>query len=282
MKYFILILVLLCNSYTFAWNENTNASPRARGIAGAGVCLKDPYALSLNQAGIVGTKGYSLATSFESRFISSGISNKALFLSANYGKTGAFGLAVNSYGLKNYSENKIGLAYARSFGEKISLGMQLNYMSTVLGENYGKSGTVSAEVGIQAAITNNISIGAHLFNPTKVKISSNGNEFAPTVLKFGFLYKVNAKLFITSEAEKSSNVTKPVIKAGVEYNAIKGLYFRAGVSGNPMGNTFGVGYYTGNLKADVFVAFNSRVGYSSGIGLAYVFKTNNQEVTTAP
>jgi hypothetical protein len=76
-------------------------------------------------------------------------------------------------------------------------------------------------------------------------------------------------VFITTEGEKSSNVSRPVLRTGIEYNAIKGLYLRAGVSNNPNQNNFGVGYNFGNFRTDVFVSFNSNIGYSSGIGIVY-------------
>jgi hypothetical protein len=273
IKLLLFSYLLFLSIQSLAWNENTNASPRSRAMGGAGVCLKDQYSLSINQAALASVGGASFSSSFESRFISSGISNKSILISSDFNKLGSFGLAVNSFGLKNYAENKFGLAYARNFGEKISIGMQINYLSTVMGENYGKSGTISSEIGFLAQITNNLSVGAHLFNPTRASISQKQNEYAPTVLKFGFLYKINSRLIFTSDAEKSNNVTKPLLKAGIEYNVIKGFFLRAGISSNPIENSFGFGYQTGNLKADLFVAFNTRVGYSSGIGIAYSLKS---------
>jgi hypothetical protein len=281
IKLLFLINLLFISLPSIAWNENTNASPRSRAMGGAGVCLKDQYSLSVNQAAISSLGGTSFSSSFESRFINSGISNKSILISSEFNKLGTFGLAVNSFGLKNYTENKFGIAFARNFGERVSIGMQINYLSTVLGENYGKTGTISAELGFLAQITPNISVAAHLFNPTRAAIASKYNEFAPTVLKFGILYKLNSRLIFTSDAEKSSNVTKPVIKAGLEYNAIKGLFLRAGFSGNPLENSFGIGYHTGNLKTDLFVAFNSRIGYSSGIGIAYILKSKTKAVLSS-
>jgi hypothetical protein len=283
MKEIVFVLLFLfIPLINFGWTENPNASIRSKAMGGAGVCLTDAYSLSTNQAGLGFFNTSFVATSFDTRFISSGISNKAFLAGIPINNLGMVGLQFNSYGTKNYSENKVGIAYSKAFGERVSCGLQLNYLNTVIGDIYGKSGTVSAEAGVLVKVTNQLSLGVHLFNPTRAKIASNTLEYAPTVLRLGFLYEFNKKVFITGDVYKSNQSMKPGGGLGIEYIIYNGLYLRTGVSSNPIQNTFGVGYVVGNLKADIYAGFNYRLGYSSGVSLSYSFKKSSVKEITIP
>ncbi|MCC7051558.1 MAG: hypothetical protein IT239_07265 [Bacteroidia bacterium] len=265
----LLIIFFLLPFAVRAWVENPNGSIRSKGMAGAGICLADAYSLCNNQAGMAKANSLFAATSFDSRFIGSGISNKLITVGAPIKNNGVLGVQINSFGTKNYSENKFGLAYAKSFGKRIDIGLQLNYLSTVIGDIYGKKGMLAAELGIVTKLTNELSIGAHIFNPTKSSISKKYSERIPVILKMGFLYQFNQKLFLTGDVGKSTTSVKPFICAGIEYRIINDFYLRTGVSTYPMQNSFGAGYSFGSFKADIYAGFNTRIGYSSGVALNY-------------
>ena len=60
------------------------------------------------------------------------------------------------------------------FGENFSAGIQLDYLTTKIGEGYGNNGVVAGEFGLQAKPLKNLTIGAHIFNPSRAKIISSG------------------------------------------------------------------------------------------------------------
>lgn len=281
MKQFLLFFIFsVYPIQLLAWGDNQPMGARSLGMANATVTLSDIYAAQNNQAGLAYIKGFSVGTGFESRFFVPGLSNKSLALAIPT-KFGVLGATVNSFGLKNYAENKFGLAYARNFGDAISFGMQLDYLNTVIGDIYGKSGTVAAEVGIIAKLTKSLSIGAHLFNPAKARVANYNKEKAPTIYKIGLRYDFSDKFFVSAEGEKSSAQKKPIFKAGLEYNFYKNFYARTGISGNPHLTSFGLGINLKQLKADMSVSYNNVLGYSSGLSLSWqLFK--KQEVTISP
>ena len=59
-------------------------------------------------------------------------------------KYGTFGLNINSFGYSQYSETKAGFAYARQ-RRTFSMGVQLDYYNTRIGENCGSSSGVAGD-----------------------------------------------------------------------------------------------------------------------------------------
>lgn len=266
-RLFAFIFFCSCSTALFAWTDNFGAGARSAALGNASVTLSDIYAAQNNQAGLAGVKSLSGGFYYENKFLTKDLSAKGALLALPT-KSGVFGLTVNSFGGKNYKENKLGLAYGKSFGDVISAGIQLDYLGTSIGEGYGKSSAFTVEAGLQARLLKNLFVGAHIFNPVRAKVADYNNEKAPTILKFGLRYNFSDKLFLCSEVQKDIDL-KPVIKAGIEYQIVKDFYLRAGVSTNPVQNSFGFGYKAKYFKIDVAAAYHQTLGYSPQIALSF-------------
>jgi hypothetical protein len=186
-KLFTFLLFINCFRL-LAWTDNFGAGARSAGLSNASVTLTDIYAAQNNQAGLAGIKKISGAFFYENKFLVRDLSFKGACAAVPV-KSGVLGISVNSFGGKNYSENKFGLAYSRNFGEAISAGVQMNYLGTFIGEGYGKSNAFAVEAGIQARLIKQLFIGAHIFNPNRAKIADYNNERASTIMKLGLRYQ---------------------------------------------------------------------------------------------
>ncbi|GAB4139339.1 MAG: hypothetical protein Fur0041_14450 [Bacteroidia bacterium] len=248
--------------------DNPPVGARAQGMAGCGTAVNsDVWGLQNNQAAIAGIKSFQAAMFYESRFLVNGLGMKA-FASALPIKQGVFGLSVTSFGYNLYSENKAGIAYARTFGPKISAGVQINYQNTRIAENYGSASSATAELGILAEPVKNLKIGFHLFNPTRSKLSGNLSERIPTVMRLGALYSFSEKVFLTAEAEKDIDY-KANFRGGIEYRPVPNFYLRAGAGSNPGLAAFGFGVVMKKLRLDVASSFHSVLGFSPAVSLQY-------------
>jgi hypothetical protein len=76
-----------------------------------------------------------------------------------------------------------------------------------------------------ANLSKELTIGAHVYNPTRAKLADYDNERVPTIMKLGLDYKFSNKVFLAIETEKDINYS-PVVKVGVEYHAVEMLYLR--------------------------------------------------------
>lgn len=268
MKKTFLFAFLFCILIARA-GDNPPLGARSLGMAGSGVALAgDIWGTQNNQAGLAFIKSFQAGAFYESRFLVSGLGMKA-FSAAMPTKPGTFGLAVSSLGLGNlYSENKAGLAFAKSFGPKFSAAVQINYIYTHIAENYGNASSACGEFGLMAEPVNNLKIGFHVFNPTRSRIGGNGTERLPTIMRLGGLYSFSDKVLVTVEAEKDIDY-KPVIRGGLEYRPVKNFYLRAGAASNPGLMSFGFGFEMKKVRLDVASSFHSVLGFSPAVGLQY-------------
>src|ERR1051326_2889067 len=145
----LLFLLLLAGVFARAGNENQAYGARAGAMGNASVTLSDVWSTFNNQAGLGFMKNIGVGTYYEDRFMLKQLSSKA-FAFALPVHGGTFGLSYSSFGYSAYSENKYGLAFGKSFGENISAGIQMDYLTTHITENYGSKGTLVAEAGMRS------------------------------------------------------------------------------------------------------------------------------------
>lgn len=266
----LLLLFLLISPHLRASNDNYPFGGRAAGMSNASVTLYDFWSVSHNQAGLARMENLAVGVYFENRFLAEEL---------NFGagavvyptRSGVLGVSFTYFGFELYNETKIGLAYARDFGERFSIGMQLNYQNTSIGENYGNKGNITAELGAIFHLLPQLSIGAHIFNPARAKIGDFADERIPTILKTGLGYEFSERVLVVVEAEQSIN-HEPVFKAGIEYQIIDPLYVRGGIGTNPNSNSFGFGLEMKNLQIDLATSYHYILGYSPQISMIYNFK----------
>ncbi|MEO5643591.1 MAG: hypothetical protein ABIQ40_18155 [Bacteroidia bacterium] len=249
--------------------DNPVLGARSLGMAGCGTALTgDLWNAQNNQAGLAFIKKFQAGAFYENRFLISDLGMKA-FAAAMPTKAGVFSLEVTSLGLSNlYSETKAGVAYAKSLGPKFSASVQLNYFNTHIGENYGSSSAVCGEFGLIAMPVKNLTIGFHLFNPTRSRLNGALDERLPVVMRLGTVYRFSENVFLSVEAEKDVDF-KPVIRGGLEYRPVPNFYLRAGAASNPGEMAFGFGIVMKKLRLDVASTFHSQLGFSPSVGLQY-------------
>ena len=78
----------------------------------------------------------------------------------------------------------------------------MDYLGVRLGENYGSASALAVSLGMQARLTEALWIGAHVYNPNRVRIGGPYDDRIPTLLRAGFGYTFSTKLLMTLEAEK--------------------------------------------------------------------------------
>lgn len=269
-KQLLFIALLFAFGHIFALNGNVPEGGRSSSMGGASVALSDFWSLQNNQAGMAFYNQMAAGIYFENRFLVKEMSLKSGgFILPT--KSGVFGLKLSYFGYSQYNESKFGLAYARKLSKKIAVGVQLDYLLTAIGNDYGKKGLVTFEIGILTQINEHLSIGAHVFNPINAKIAEYNNERIPAVFRMGAAYAFDEKLTITAEVEKDTEFD-PMAKFGIEYRIIKEIYVRGGIASNPGLYSFGFGVNIGGLKLDFSSSINTVLGYSPQISMIYQFK----------
>jgi hypothetical protein len=249
--------------------DNPPLGARSAGMAGCGVALhNDLWGVQNNPATLAFKEKIQVGIFHENRFLIPGFGSNALAL-AMPAKPGVFYLSIHSLSLQNlYLANKLALGLAKSFGTKISASVQLDWVYTRLGNNYGAASTATAELGIYVEPIKNLSLGFHLFNPTSSQVSKSREQRLPTVARLGGTYTFSQKLFLSLEVEKDI-LYKSAVRSGIEYHPVELFFIRIGAASNPGLTSFGFGLQLKQLRLDIASSFHQQLGFSPSIGLIW-------------
>lgn len=229
---------------------------------------KDINALFGNQAGLTHLKSASISVNTERRFNLGELANHTVGF-AIPSAAGTFGFVINYFGFDEFNEQKIGLAYARKLGKRFSFGAQFDYIGTRINE-FGNANTYTVELGILAAIGQQIDLGAHFFNPISVD-SGVDDEPLENVLSFGLNYRPSKHLSLMADVEAELDFT-PRYKIGIDYSFSDIFNLRIGAHTEPTSLSLGIGLkLDDNFKIDLATEYQTILGISPGIGLRYDF-----------
>jgi hypothetical protein len=268
-------LLTLCHFLFFSDNIIGQSSVsqiggRAIGISGSTITMQDVWSQYHNQAGLAYLKGINIGFAYQNEFMIKELSVKSLAFVLPL-KSGVFGLNYYYFGYPKYNENKLGLAFGKSLGNRISVGIQLDYLYTHIDGEYGNKGIATGEIGILSEPIDNLLIGAHLNNVRQIKQTASGSEYLPTLFNIGASYLLEHKALLSLEFEKDLELD-PVYKTGIELELVHNLIFRAGLSTNPNIFSFGMSYTFNAITVDLGFKKHPVLGYSQGISVVYAFK----------
>lgn len=248
-------------------NSFNTIGARSYGLAGNSILFRDFWSTENNPAGLGFLKKWGAGFSYENQFLQSELSNKAVAFA--YPMTSsAVGFSFTQFGFSNFQENKIGFSYGRLLAENIAMGIQLNYLSTSIGEGYGSRSTFSGNIGIQAELSDDLRIAAMIINPTRAQRADFDDEKYPSLIKIGLAYQFSNKVSGFSELNKDIDFDAS-LKIGVEYKALEQFVFRAGYSTEPALTAFGFGVLLKKFRLDVASGFDSNLGFSPQLSLSY-------------
>ena len=269
MKNYFIILFLLWGLSASAFDGYGTIGARSAAMGRASVSLTDFWAIHNNPSGIAMQQRIAAGIAFENRYQLKELSLKsaAVVLPVNFG---VLGLSFNQFGYSQYQENKIGIAYARSFGPMLRLGLQLDYLSSRFAEGYPGSDHVTFEIGAQSDLTEKLTAAAVIFNPLGVKRSDLTNERIPVVMRIGLGYHFTTQLTAVMEIEKRTDFG-PDGRLGLEYKINEKFYARTGVAVNPGLVTFGAGWHTGRPDFDLAASLHQVLGSTAQASLIYHF-----------
>ncbi|ASZ14607.1 hypothetical protein CK934_28465 [Chitinophaga sp. MD30] len=180
--------------------------------------------------------------------------------------TGTFGLTAQQYGFTAYKEQKIALAYGRRLGTKISIGLQLDYLSRSI-PTYGAASTVTAEAGILFHINNSWHAGLHTINPAAQQIGAT-REPLPSIWSAGIGYEASRNCLLSAEVVKEQ--TQPLnARAMLEYRIVQPLAIMLGISTTPQLNTAAVDCSWESLRLRISASYHPILGITPGLTIIW-------------
>ena len=229
----------------------------------------DVFSFVNNQAALAGVKTAGVGVFGERRFMLTENSSYALAAAVPTSK-GNFGIQLNYAGFKNFNENKLGLAYARSLGKKVDVGVQFNYYGYRI-PVYGNASSINFEAGAILHFSNKLSGGFHVYNPVGGKLGKSGDEKLASAYKFGLGYDATENFYVSTEIIKEEDKSINVI-GGIQYQFLKQFIIRAGFVSETGSAFAGAGLVWKNLRLDVSGSYHPQLGFTPGILLMTNFK----------
>lgn len=266
MKGYLFILLNLNLGLLYA--QEINTGPRFTALGNTGAALQDVWSLQSNQAGITAVRSATAAAGNESDFPAAELSTQSVLFVYPY-KNNVFGISFQNYGFSAYSEQRVGLTYAKAFGDKLSAAISFN-MHQLKIPQYGVASAFSAEAGLQYKIAEKILLGSHISNPSGAGYAGRLSASLPVMLELGGAYAFSDKVRLSGSLVTVLNTSQDV-RLGLEYMLADVIALRGGINLNPMRQFAGFGYKYKHLDIDAAVSAHPAIGYRPQIALAYEF-----------
>jgi len=269
-KIYLLYFFLSGADYANAQSLRKPVAASYIGLGAYSINHTDIFSITSNQAALAQIKNASVGVYGERRFLLAE-TNMYSSIIAIPSKEGNFAFQADYFGNKNYNESQLGVAYARSVGTKLDLGIKFNYYSFRI-PGYQNSSTVNFEIGVICHFTEKLNAGLHFYNPVGGTLSKTENEKLCSVYTFGIGYEASDDFLISAEIVKEENMTVNV-NAGVQYNFAKQFFARFGIASQNESPYAGAGVSWDNFRIDISASYHPQLGVSPGLMLIMNFKS---------
>jgi hypothetical protein len=181
--------------------------------------------------------------------------------------SGTFACAIQQSGFSAYREQKLGIAYGRNLGTKISIGAQFDYLSKMI-RGYGKADAVTAELGCLLHVTPRLHAGLHAFNAALRKL---GDEVLPVVFTAGLGYEFSDVFLLSAETILQDDAS-PLSRFMCEYRIIPQLTIQLGLSTDPQFTGAAVSWVVNNLWFCLTATHHPQLGFSPAAYIIWQLK----------
>jgi hypothetical protein len=261
-KILLLLFTILLISQVFSQAVRSPIAARYIGLGAYSKNHVDAFSFTSNQAALAQIKSGTGGVYGEKRFLLSAVNMYTAVLALPT-QQGNFGIQADYFGFKNYNESQIGLAYARSLGTKLDIGIKFNYYGFRV-PGYGNASAIDFEIGAIVHLSNKLHAGVHVYNPVGGKLSKTSNEKLSSAYKFGMGYEASDRFFVSSEIIKEEDL--PVnVNAGFQYNFEKQFFVRAGIATETTNSYAGAGISWRNLRVDISGSYHPQLGFTPGL-----------------
>lgn len=273
VRFFIVLLLFFSPCFKFsAWagGDELQIGAARMGMGGAFTAVgKNFWSMYANPAGIAGVDAMTAGLHIEQRFFVAGLNYGAFGFVTPFKEKHYLGIDGSSYGFSNYRESRVGVNYATTLFDRLSMGAKFNYAIISI-PNYGSKGTFFVDAGIIGNVAKGFNLGFKVYNANQAPVNKETNERVPTILSFGASYELSDKVLLVSDLEK--NVNFPLsYKGGIQYAFVDHFKARVGVSTAPVTFNAGLGFTATNLVIDVATSLHQQLGFSSFLSVSYRF-----------
>lgn len=243
----------------------TEAGSRYEAMGGASVAIPYLWTVFTNQAALTELSEPEIGIDTKSYFTIKNMTRYALAASVPT-QYGSFGYSLAYFGYSKFNTLNTGIAYAMRLAPNLSAGIQVGYINFYIADDYGNKGTASSNLSLYYALNSRLSMGMHVYNPTRSKLFEKGD--IPTIINLGAAYKYTEGGIIAAQiSQHLQNIT--VVSMGFDQQFGQIVSVRGGLSTNPTRFYYGVGVKMAPFTVDMAANTHSVLGHSFSFGLSY-------------
>jgi hypothetical protein len=241
------------------------------GMGNAFISQFDISAAFHNQAGLAKIDSFSISLFYENLYLLKEMSSRGILVGVPT-KTANFAFHYSAFGPVKWMESALSVACSKQLTSKLSAGIQINYFGMKLPEENATASSCGAEMGFIYQLSLKMYAGIHLANPFSIPIKTYSyNEKIPYRLRVGFHTLLSDNFLISAEAEKIKNCT-PILKLGIEWEAIQNFYFRCGFNNGPTKLFTGLGFQYRFFKTDFAFCYHQYLGCNPSFSITFNLK----------
>ena len=274
-RFFFLLWLLLPSVCGAQINAPVYIGARATALGGHYLTLTGADAVLGNVAGTARLEQTAIAVGTERRFGFEVLQQIAAGVAVPT-SIGAFGLAVNQTGNRNYAEQRLGLTYARPVAEAMTMGVRFDALRLDL-RDFGSTTVAQAELGLQTQVTPTLRVGMTYRQPFTREIIED--ETVASQIGLGVDYRVGELALLVLSVEKTEDFPFRV-RAGLEYKFTEALLARVGIAtgarrpGSTAGGSteysFGLGWqFSEQFRLDLGTSRHSILEWTPGLTLIF-------------
>jgi hypothetical protein len=261
-KLFVSIVCTTCSAFSCAQPVWLSAQkPQYAGTYSRN--FQQVFTAMQNQAALAYLPALSAGVSTERMFMLKALSRHTVTLVLPV-SSGAFAFNLQQAGFSAYHEQQGSIAYGRKLGNKLSIGMQIDYLSKAI-QLYGRADAVTFELGCLLHITPQLHVGLHAFNPA---LNTLGDEPLPVIYTAGAGYEVSDN-FIISTAVIQEDDAAPVAAFMCEYRIIPQLSLQLGLS---PASSATVSFTLNNMHIFLSATHHPQLGFTPNTSIVWQLK----------
>lgn len=266
--------LFLCFTFAAVFSQNSPAQflynetdARASSMGGAFASLNNgSSAVFCNPAGLGSLNHNGASVFFEPALYGlSEITTAALTYAQSFGFAN-FGIGLRTFGFDLYRESKLVLTAGGSSGDKIRWGLSAVAYNVAV-KSYGSAFAFGIDAGIQADIGEMFTWGFTAKNITGARIGESGQKISRSYSTgIGVNPSENGFIMIDVEKETWGAVN---VRFGGEFNPVKPLFIRAGISSEPVSYSAGIGVVYGIVGFDYAAVVTEPLGLTNKFELIF-------------
>jgi len=255
------LFVLFYCFYTYTAFSQHLPDPLLSALSGAGAYStnhKDVYGVLVNPAAVAQTKNLSIGISTERRFALEGLQQSGGLIQFPCFR-GGLGLQLDYAGSALMNELSLGLAYGKSLGSYLDVGIRMRYY-TLNVPGYLRSSLIWAEAGFLFRLTDQVITGFSFSRSTRSRISPDEPDMTQ-VFRLGLGYQPSSSILLTTDWVKQTD--RSLLGTCILlYSFEEGFHVRLGwnISTNqPLG---GAGLNWKRFRTDLLISYHPHLGIS--------------------